>query len=109
MRLITWSAVGRGISSCLTGCREIRPKQILAVTATAGDEAAEQITSLLQIDQIVIDPFVRQNLQIVDQRENHKKNEYLLQLLHKNEKIVIYVNSRQKVVQLAELLREKSA
>lgn len=63
---------------------------------------------MLQIDQIVIDPFVRQNLQIVDQRENHKKNEYLLQLLHKNEKIVIYVNSRQKVVQLAELLREKA-
>ena len=37
-----------------------------------------------------------------------KKNEYLLQLLHKNEKIVIYVNSKQKVVQLAELLREKA-
>lgn len=98
----------QGYKQLPDGLREIRPKQILAVTATAGDEAAEQITSLLQIDQIVIDPFVRQNLQIVDQRENHKKNEYLLQLLHKNEKIVIYVNSRQKVVQLAELLREKA-
>lgn len=98
----------QGYKQLPDGLREIRPKQILAVTATAGDEAADQITSLLQIDQIVIDPFVRQNLQIVDQRENHKKNEYLLQLLHKNEKIVIYVNSRQKVVQLAELLREKA-
>ena len=63
---------------------------------------------LLGIQRVVIDPHVRQNLRLVDQRENYKKTEYLLALVNRGEKMVVYLNSRQKVVQLAELLRENA-
>ena len=98
----------QGYKQLPEGLQDIRPGQVLAVTATAGDEAAGEIQELLDIEEMVVDPYVRENLQIIDQRENYKKNDYLLQLIQKGEKVVIYVNSRQKVVQLAELLREKA-
>lgn len=90
------------------GLQQIRPGQVLAVTATAGDDAAEQIVDVLNLNEIIIDPHVRENLQIVDERENYKKADYLLQLVNSGEKTVIYLNSRQKAVQLAELLRERA-
>ena len=99
----------QGYKQLPQGLGAIRPKQVLAVTATAGDEAAEQIVDLLHIDAVVVDPYIRQNLQIVDARENYKKADYLLRLVNGGEKVVIYLNSRQKAVQLAELLREKAA
>lgn len=99
----------QGYKQLPEGLREIGPQQVLAVTATAGDEAAAQIMECLQIDSVVVDPHVRDNLQIVDGRETYKKADYLLRLVNGGEKTVIYLNSRQKVVQLAELLREKAA
>lgn len=98
----------QGYKQLPEGLQEIHPGQILAVTATAGDEAAGEIAELLELEEMIVDPYVRENLQIVDQRENYKKNDYLLQLIQKGEKVVVYVNSRQKVVQLAEMLREKA-
>ena len=98
----------QGYKQLPEGLRRMKPQQILAVTATAGDEAAEQIVELLGIQRVVIDPHVRQNLRLVDQRENYKKAEYLLALVNRGEKMVVYLNSRQKVVQLAELLRENA-
>ena len=98
----------QGYKQLPEGLRRMKPQQILAVTATAGDEAAEQIVELLGIQRVVIDPHVRQNLRLVDQRENYKKTEYLLALVNRGEKMVVYLNSRQKVVQLAELLRENA-
>jgi len=88
---------------------EIKPWQVLAVTATAGDDAGMQIASLLQINTVVVDPYVRQNLQLVDARENYRKADYLLNLVNGGDKVVVYLNSRQKTVELAELLREKAA
>lgn len=62
----------------------------------------------LHIDSIIIDPHIRENLMIVDERENYKKADYLLNLIKSGEKVVVYMNSRLKAVQTAELLREKS-
>ena len=90
------------------GLQDIRPRQVLAVTATAGEETAQHIVDSLHIDSIIIDPHIRENLMIVDERENYKKAEYLLQLIKSGEKVVVYMNSRLKAVQTAELLREKS-
>lgn len=86
---------------------DIRPEQILAVTATASDEVAAHIMKSLRLETLIIDPHVRDNLQLVDQRSNYKKNDYLIDLAASGEKVVIYLNSRHKAVQLAELLREK--
>jgi len=98
----------QGYKQLPAGLAEIRPRQILAVTATAGDDCARQIVDSLHIDSTVVDPHVRENLVLVDERENYKKADYLLRLVNSGEKTVIYLNSRQKVVQIAELLREKA-
>lgn len=90
------------------GLQDIRPRQVLAVTATAGEETAQHIVDSLHIDRVIIDPHVRENLMIVDERENYKKADYLLNLIKSDEKVVVYMNSRLKAVQTAELLREKS-
>ena len=88
--------------------KEIRPEQILAVTATASDEVANHIVKSLDIDTLIVDPHVRDNLLLVDQRSNYKKADYLIDLIASGEKVVIYLNSRHKAVQLAELLRDKA-
>ncbi|MBQ5615884.1 MAG: DEAD/DEAH box helicase, partial [Peptococcaceae bacterium] len=87
--------------------KEIYPQQILAVTATASDDVAEHIMKSLDLTTVVIDPHVRDNLILVDQRSNYKKADYLIDLARTGEKVVVYLNSRHKAVQLAELLREK--
>ncbi len=87
---------------------EIRPQQVLAVTATASDDVANHIVKALDINAVVVDPHVRDNLQIVDQRTNYRKADYLIDLVKSGEKVVVYLNSRHKVVQLSELLREKA-
>lgn len=87
--------------------KEICPDQILAVTATASDDVAGHIMKALELETMIIDPHVRENLELVDQRSNYKKNEYLINLASSGEKVVVYLNSRHKAVQLAELLREK--
>ncbi len=46
----------QGYKQLPEGLREIGPQQVLAVTATAGDEAAAQIMECLQIDSVVVDP-----------------------------------------------------
>ena len=87
--------------------KEIYPQQILAVTATASDDVAAHIMKSLDLTTVVIDPHVRDNLILVDQRSNYKKADYLIDLARTGEKVVVYLNSRHKAVQLAELLREK--
>ena len=87
--------------------KEVRPEQVLAVTATASDEVASHIVKALELETMIVDPHVRDNLQLVDQRSNYKKADYLIDLASTGEKVVVYLNSRHKAVQLAELLREK--
>lgn len=81
--------------------------QILAVTATAGDNVAGQICSSLGIDKVVVDPTVRSNLRIVDQRGIGRKEEYLKGWISKGHKSVVYVNSREQSVQIASYLRKE--
>lgn len=87
----------------------IAPRQILAVTATANDYAAEVIVSGLKLQRRVIDRYVRSNLHLVDQRDGANKMDYLLKVIEKGEKTVVYVNSRQMVVKLAEEIRERAS
>lgn len=97
----------QGYKQLPNSLKEIRPEQILAVTATASEEVADYIMKSLDLNSAVIDPYVRENLQLVDQRSNYKKADYLIELATSGEKVVVYLNSRQKAVQLAEILREK--
>lgn len=79
---------------------------VLAVTATANDEVAGEIINTLQIEKVVIDPHVRENLQLVDKRDCSDKNGYLKRVVGSGDKTIIYVNSRLQTVELASMLRE---
>jgi single-stranded-DNA-specific exonuclease len=81
--------------------------QVLALTATANDEAFAHIVRELQIDAWVIDPSVRENLRVVDARETKERLDYLLDLLGAGEKAIVYCNSRKEATKLAQNLRKK--
>lgn len=79
--------------------------QVLALTATAVDAAFRQIARELQIDSWVIDPTVRENLHIVDAREERDKIAYVGQVMAQDGKGIVYCNSRSEAVSIAEKLR----
>ncbi|MCL2332457.1 MAG: single-stranded-DNA-specific exonuclease RecJ [Actinomycetia bacterium] len=103
--------------------RQLGNPTTLAVTATAGSEVAARICAILGIKHRVLDPTVRENLRLTDVRggrdeaakrgvklpfltgESYSKENYVLRLAQKGEKMVIYVNSRQKSVELARTIR----
>lgn len=80
---------------------------VLAVTATAGDEVAALIRQSLGIGEVVLDPTVRENLLIEDRRGGQDKDGYLAALAARGDKLVVYVNSRDKSVQIARMLRKR--
>lgn len=80
---------------------------VLAVTATASDEIADQIRETLSIRTMVLDPTVRDNLHIEDKRSVSDKDAYLVTLASRGEKMVAYVNSRDASVRLARMLRKR--
>ncbi len=80
---------------------------VLAVTATASDEIAAQIRRTLSIDEVVLDPTVRENLAIEDRRGITDKDAYIASLVASGGKCVIYVNSRERSVRLARMLRKR--
>ncbi|MDR1412329.1 MAG: single-stranded-DNA-specific exonuclease RecJ [Actinomycetes bacterium] len=105
---------GTGNAQGATG----RAPTVLAVTATAGEEVAARIESVLGITRRVLDPTVRDNLQLVDRRKatgrtglsKAEKQQYLVELVERvagqeGGKIVVYVNSRRESVRLAGMLR----
>jgi single-stranded-DNA-specific exonuclease len=88
--------------------------QVLALTATANDEAFAHIVRELRIDAWVIDPTVRENLAVVDARETKDRMEYLLDLVREPStssaqagKAIVYCNSRKEATKLAQNLRKK--
>jgi single-stranded-DNA-specific exonuclease len=79
----------------------------LAVTATAGDDVAETIVATLGTNEFVLDPAVRDNLVVEDRRGAGDKAGYLAALVARGDKAVVYVNSREQSVRIAERLRAK--
>jgi len=80
---------------------------VLAVTATASSDVAAQIRATLGIDEVVLDPTVRDNLVIEDRRSLAGKDEAVIALAASGDKTVVYVNSRDASVRIARLLRKK--
>ena len=80
---------------------------VLAVTATADEETAQRICSLLDIGQTVLDPHVRENLEVEDDRDLASRENRLVSIVATGEKCVVYVNSRDQTVALARTLRKR--
>lgn len=87
--------------------RELGAPQVLALTATASEDAFEAIRRALSIDAWVIDSTVRENLHVVDARTTSDKNAYLGRELGHDGKSIVYCNSRSEVAKLAERLRAR--
>ena len=81
--------------------------QILALTATAGDEAFEHLRSALSIEAWVIDPTVRENLRVIEERGVTNKFAYIAARVREPGKAIVYCNSRTSASKTAELLRGK--
>jgi single-stranded-DNA-specific exonuclease len=79
--------------------------QVLALTATAGDEAFARIRAALGIEAWVIDPTVRDNLHVVDARGTTNKLAYIERVVRDDEKAIVYCNSRAQATTTAEKLR----
>lgn len=82
--------------------------QVLALTATAGDEAFPTIRSALGIEAWVIDPTVRENLHVVDARGATNKLAYIERVIGDGAKAIVYCNSRVEATNVAEKLRARS-
>lgn len=83
--------------------------QVLALTATAGDAAFETIVRDLRIDAWVIDPTVRENLEMVDARATKDKTAYLAEVLARDGegKAIVYCMSRVEAQKVADGLRKR--
>lgn len=79
--------------------------QVLALTATAADEAFARILSTLGVDAWVIDPTVRANLAMVDARNVTNKFAYIAARVTEPGKSIVYCNSRSEATKIAEKLR----
>jgi single-stranded-DNA-specific exonuclease len=85
--------------------RKLGSPQVLALTATAGDEVFAGIRRELGIDAWVIDPTVRENLTVVEARNTTNKVAYILANLDPDGKTIVYCTSRSKATEIAEKLR----
>ncbi len=85
--------------------------QVLALTATANEDAFARIVNDLGVTAWVIDPTVRDNLHVVDARDTTDKLRYLLELFgapkSRRRKGIVYCNSRPKVTEVAQRLRRE--
>ncbi|MFW5962007.1 MAG: single-stranded-DNA-specific exonuclease RecJ [bacterium] len=82
--------------------------QVFACTATAEDDVAQLIVDKLKIDLPEIqDLHIRKNLTLLDRRGLINKESYLIELAKKQEKTIIYTNSRKKTQEIALFLTEE--
>jgi single-stranded-DNA-specific exonuclease len=81
---------------------------LLATTATAGPDIAAAITGTLGIEAVVADPSVRDNLSLEDRRGKGDKVAQVSALAARGEKLIVYVNSREQSVRIAQRLRQTS-
>jgi single-stranded-DNA-specific exonuclease len=99
---VAYGKLGRTIAS-------LGSSQILALTATADDDAFAHIRSELGIDAWVIDPTVRENLHVIDARNTKDKFGYLGDLVSdaSDGKTIVYCMSRLEAQKAAEALRKR--
>ena len=81
---------------------------VLAVTATASDEVASAVITTLGIEEVVLDPTVRDNLRLADERGCADRLAYLSRVAARGEKLIVYVNSREQSVKVAQHVRASS-
>ena len=87
--------------------------QVLALTATAADESFTRIVEDLRIEAWVVDPTIRENLNVVDARGTKDKLRYLIELFGgagragPRKKGIVYCNSRSEVTKVARALRKE--
>lgn len=87
--------------------------QVLALTATAGDESFKRIVEDLRIEAWVVDPTIRENLNVVDARGTKEKLRYLIELFGAagragpRKKGIVYCNSRAEATKIARALRKE--
>lgn len=79
---------------------------LLGVTATADTDTAKTIQDVLGVEKVIIDKTVRENLSLADFRNHVDKLQYITDVVRRQEKTLIFVNSRKKAVELACHLRE---
>lgn len=80
---------------------------VLAVTATADTQAAQEICSLARIrrSDVIVDVSSRDNLGVVDLRESRDRDAALASIVATGQKTVVYVNSREQSAGLVRMLR----
>lgn len=78
----------------------------LLVTATVDDAAFKKISESIAPANVIIDNHERTNLHVIDRRGERNKEQYIIDLLDKGEKTLIFCNSRQQTVSLAKTLRQ---
>ena len=81
--------------------------QVLALTATAGDEAFAKIRQALGIEAWVIDPTMRENLRVVDARGISDKAGYIERFCGDDVKAIVYCTSRKEASNTAGKLRAR--
>ena len=85
--------------------RKLGSPQVLALTATAGDDVFAGIRRELAIDAWVIDPTIRENLTVVEARGVTNKVDYIRRNIDAEGKAIVYCNSRTEATKVAEKLR----
>ena len=86
----------------------LAPRQTAAFTATARKDTFEHIMKTLDTQAWVINPAIRENLRIVDARNESAKDAYILRVARAAAgKMIIYCNSRKVTTALAEDLEAK--
>ena len=78
---------------------------VLACTATADSSVADQIREVLPVTATVVDPAVRRNLRLEDDRDLASRENRLVSIVASGEKCVVYVNSRDQSISLVRTLR----
>lgn len=86
---------------------ELGGPTVLAATATAPDPVTAEIVRVLGVEELVLDPTVRDNLKIVDSRGTKDKASYLAALAARGGKVIVYVGSRESSVDVARGLRTR--
>lgn len=81
--------------------------RVLAATATASSETASEICRLARIEKVVVDPAVRENLELEDERDLSSRENRLVSIVASGEKCVVYVNSREQSIALCRTLRRR--